>query len=242
MRKIFVFLLCLIVIFAIGCNTEIQSQADAQTDASSKSTEQETPANTDTAIDVEADAKVNVPAGKSLSDILGSKIVQYTADYTIETQGNQMTFTMAINLPKIAYHMKLPEGETKMIMDGQKINSCTKTDSTWQCLAIDAPTPLASEDLEKNIARGEVQTTLVGSCSIAGETGNKYKTEGKDHEGTVCYTSDGILLEMETMRPQPSTMRATYVSRTAAASSFELPAESKDIGAMIPEGIMIPQN
>ena len=247
MRKILVILLCLVAIFALGCNTETKTDAnadastDAQTDTNSKAST-DASIKADVKADVNIDTKVEVPAGKSLKDILSGKLVKYTADYTLDTQGKQMTFTMAIDLPKVAYHMKLLEGETKMVMDGEKIHSCTNSQGSWMCVMLDAPTPMASEELEKDVTSGEVQTTFVGTCTVAGETGNKYKTESKDSEGSVCYTSDGILLEMETMRPQTSTMRATHVSRTVVASSFELPAESKDISAMIPEGMMIPQN
>jgi len=206
MKRILTLLLVTIVaVMLVGCQANNAGTTD------NKTAENKTAAsNTGTTVE------------KALKDVVGVKI-KYTADYTITASGTTQTITQAMNLPKFV--MVTPQ--SRSIFDGTNFIVCSNQGG-WQCfkMAVQAP---QSVDISDKVSQGKVTSTFQGACTVAGETGLKYKIVSEGVESTVCYTLDGILLEMTT---QGMSMTATKVSRTVDDSLFTPPAEPKDISQM----------
>ncbi|MBI2572897.1 hypothetical protein HYV86_03500 [Candidatus Woesearchaeota archaeon] len=216
----------LVALLLVGC-----TQSPQATEENEEAPEQ----NNDEAAKIEAkadtkvEAKVDVTAGKSLKELLSGKGTKYTADYTMTSPQANSQFTLVQDLPKLAYHMKMEQGESKTILDGDMIYSCTNMAGSWMCYKMQTNTLLASEQLEKDVETNKVNPVYKGACNIAGETGSSYEIINQDSEATVCYTADGILLEMTTSKPIQSSLKATSIKRSVDASAFVLPAAAQDM-------------
>jgi hypothetical protein len=186
-----------------------------------------------------ADVKVN--AGNSAADVnagggsvidklklaLSAKnMAKYTADYTTTAAGVTITMTQAFDLPKYAIESTTMGIQSKTIFDGSKAITCMNQNG-WQCFELtSAQSPTAAQDsVESSVDAADAQVTSLGACSVAGESGTKYKVTTAQGSSTICYTNDGILLSMEmSANGQTVTMQATKVSRSVDASAFVPPA------------------
>jgi hypothetical protein len=237
MKILGIICLALLLILA-GCsqenstvNTEKQKQnTDSVTSKTPETQTEKQPTKTETPTTPKVE-------GKSLKDILSVAVPKYTVDYSLTAGSNPVqTMTIALDLPKLATIIKTTQGDAKVIFDGNTVNSCNNMAGSWTCFKMDVPKP-ANTQMESGIKDGSVISTLIGTCTQAGETGNKYEVNYNKSTSKVCYTNDGILLEMAT--PQ-SNMIATKVLRTVDSSVFQLPAAAQDISNMIPSGIKYP--
>jgi len=181
-----------------------------------------------TPIDKSAD-KVSAPSN-DLKDIV-EKMPRYTADYDITTSGQTQKMKMIIAYPKFATVTETLQGEVRSIFDGSSIISCADMQGSWQCFKMQSETP-ENIQTESDIKSGEAKTTYLGTCSKAGESGLSYEVENDGEKSTVCYTKEGILLEMKS---RDTVMTATKISRSVSDSEFTPPAEPKDISSMIPQ-------
>jgi hypothetical protein len=210
----------LLVLFLVGCSgapSETKEDTSAQKSGDNLGATPSEPAKT-------ADQPT---ATKGLKDILGAKL-KYKAEYKITSDGETSTVSMAYDLPKFSQSTKMEEGESKTIFDGESFIICSKDDE-WQCFKMktEAPDSVQTED---SIRDGSVVPKAVGSCKVAGESGLKYEVTAEGVTSSICYTTDGILLEMTT---EGMSMTATSVSRSVAASEFVPPAEPQDLSAFM---------
>ncbi len=233
-------LVLVLVVFLVGCapkttTSEVtisQPADDKTTSTTSESISEETKDTTTEVKETVSEVKEEVTkteSGKSLKDILTAR-VKYTVDYDLTAAGKTQKMTMLMDLPKFATLMKTEQGDAKTIFDGNTIYVCNNMQGSWQCFKMEAQQP-DSVKIEKDVESGNVQSTYLGTCSRAGESGMKYEITTQNVKSTVCYTSDGILLEMTS--PQ-STMLATKVSRNVDSSEFVPPAAAQDLSQMIP--------
>jgi hypothetical protein len=162
--------------------------------------------------------------GKTLKDIFASKTLKYTADYTLTTDKSTDQITQVFDLPKYAMITK----DSRTIFDGTTMTACTQANNEWQCFKM----PVQQSQTEKvEASANEGTTTTIGTCTIAGLTGTKYEVTAKDAtKSQVCYTNDGILLEMTS---GTTSMVATKVSRTIDNSVFTAPAEAQDLSGLM---------
>lgn len=169
---------------------------------------------------------------KSLQQIFAAKTSKYTVDYTITTQEQTTTqsqttsMRMAVDGAKFAQTTKSDIIETKWVFDGQSFVSCTAMSGQWSCFKMSME-KTQTANIEELANSGE-NTNYLGSCSVAGESGLKYDITLKDmvDKSTICYTRDGILLEMTNPK---TTMIATKVQRSADPAMFTIPATPKDL-------------
>jgi len=165
-----------------------------------------------------------------LKDIFDGRTVKYTGEYTISAYEAMYDITQAYDLPKFVMITMNGEEETRSIFDGTDMTTCTNTDDEWQCfkMAVDKPESAA---LESDVNSGKATTTFLGTCTFAGETGKKYQVVSEGAKSTVCYTDDGILLEMFT-EPEYYIV-AKKITRSVDSKLFVLPAEPIDLNAMM---------
>jgi len=176
-----------------------------------------------------------VPAAKKdLASILDN-MAKYSADYTITSKKeNSVTkATLTYALPKFAMSTSIPEGDVKMIFDGTSIITCTNMENIWGCYKMTADKP-ESIKITESLKSGASKATIVGTCKQAGESGTKYQVDSDSVTSTVCFTNDGIILEMNNAETD---MVATRVSRSVSDSDFTPPATPKDISSMFPNGV-----
>lgn len=168
--------------------------------------------------------------GSSLSDILKSKSLKYTAEYEITAEGQKQTWIQSYDLPNFATVVKTSEGESRMIFKDSTAYVCTDENGEWMCLKLATIEPNSNDELESDVKEGDVEPVYVGTCSRAGLTGEKYSIVSEGKESTVCYTKKGIVLEMQS---EDMTMVATKVSDSVDSKLFVLPAEPQDMGDLL---------
>ncbi len=242
MKNIFgVVAVLLVVLLLAGCQGQTSAQADMKADGQQENAADaqadvavdakvDTEVKVEPKVEVKADVKADVAVatnGKSLKDLLSGKGTKYTATYTMTSAQGNAEFTLSQDLPHLAYDMKLAQGESKTILDGETIYSCNNMAGSWACYKMTTTQPLASEQLEKDVADNKVAPEYKGVCTVAGESGSEYEVVNQDSDATVCYTADGILLKMETMKPIATSLTATSVKRSVDASAFVVPADAQ---------------
>jgi hypothetical protein len=171
--------------------------------------------------------------GKALKDVLSAADMHYTADYKITSPSGTQTMTQVYDLPRFVSIMKLEEGTTRSIFDGERFITCNDMQGSWQCIQMENQ-DLSTQNVENDIKEGNVAPRYVGTCSVAGESGSKYEYNAQGVTTTVCYTSDGIMLEMTTSEPVVK-MVATKVSRSVDEALFTPPAKPVDLASMMPK-------
>lgn len=169
---------------------------------------------------------------KDLKSVLESA-TDYSADYTIVTKGETTNVKMVYDLPKFVMSTTIPEGDMKTIFDGSSFIICSNTENEWGCFKMTSDKP-ENVKITDDIKSGASKITESGTCNRANEKGIKYDVESEGIKSTICYTSDGILLEMKSSENE---MYATKVSRSVSSSEFIPPATPKDLASMIPGGI-----
>jgi len=172
-------------------------------------------------------AKQVSATSNNLKDIVGL-MPRYTADYDITSSGQTQKMTMFLAPPKYATLITTQYGEVRSIFDGSSFVSCTSMQGAWQCFKMESETP-QNLDTENSIKSGEAKTTYLGTCSKAGESGSSYEIEQAGEKSTVCYTKEGILLEIKS---RDTLMTATKISRSVSDSEFTPPATPKDISSI----------
>jgi hypothetical protein len=172
--------------------------------------------------------------GKSLKDVLSAADMRYTADYKITSPSGTQTMTQVYDLPRFVSIMKLEQGTTRSIFDGETFITCNDMQGSWQCIQMVNQDMGTAQSAETDIKEGNVAPRYIGACSVAGESGSKYEYNAKGVTTTVCYTSDGIMLEMTTSEPKV-TMVATKVSRSVDEKLFTPPAKPVDLASMMPK-------
>ncbi len=212
MKKISLIIIIAFAIFLFGCNgaqkTTTPTSTDTQNNAENTQTEvKEAP----------------------LKQLFAAKPSKYTVDYEITTQGEKSNMKMAMDGIKFAQSTSAEMIETKSIYDGQSFVSCTNMQNTWSCYKMTMQKP-STTDIEDQVNNG-VTTTYLGTCIVAGENGLKYEIKLNEavDKSTICYTNDGILLQMTTTQ---MTMTATKVQRSIDESMFTIPAEPKDLSTI----------
>lgn len=167
---------------------------------------------------------------KDLKDIFSGRTVKYTGEYTISAYESMYDITQVYDLPKFAMVTMNGAEETRTIFDGTDMITCSNSDSEWQCFKMTVE-KTESAELESEVSSGKATTKLIGTCTFAGETGTKYEVVSEGTKSTVCYTSDGILLEMFT-DPEYYIV-AKKITRTVDPKMFTPPAEPIDINSMM---------
>ena len=170
-------------------------------------------------------------AKKDLTDILAN-MAKYKADYDITSNGSVVKASLVYDLPRFAMSTKIAEGDVKMIFDGVSFITCTNMENEWSCFKMSSDKP-ETVKITEDLKSGASKTTIIGTCKRAGESGTVYEVESKDEKSTVCYTNDGIVLEMKNENAE---MIATKVIRGVSDSDFTPPATPKDLNQMFPNG------
>jgi len=216
MKKIIFLIIVLILIAACENKTSLQQNSKVETTQQTQETQ---------SVKETTQSSGEKTQAKGLKDIFAGPKVKYTADYAITAEGKTVNSRYIMDLPKFAMETNIDEGISKSIFDGTTYYVCSMTDTEWQCFKMPMQNPDTVET-EKSVNDGTATTEYIGTCSQAGESGLKYSITSKGETSTVCYTSDGILLETITSE---MSMVATKVSRTVAADAFIPPAEPVDI-------------
>ncbi|MBI4173658.1 MAG: hypothetical protein HY519_02970 [Candidatus Aenigmarchaeota archaeon] len=164
--------------------------------------------------------------GASLSSILAAR-AKYKADYTVTASGQTSQLTMVFDAPRVAMFATTADGEARTYFEGSSATACSRAEGAWQCLKASIQVPAAVQT-EEDIKQGKLTPTYAGTCTRAGLSGSKYQYQSDRGTATVCYTSDGILLESETSNPA-STMVASSVSKDVTAADFTPPAEPQEL-------------
>jgi hypothetical protein len=212
MKKIGLFLILALLVLA-ACDSKSTTQQNSQT------VQEKTQAS------AEQVKETSQPKTQSLKDIFAGVKIKYTADYEITSEGKTMNTKYIMDLPKFAMETNTDSGVSRSIFDGTTFYVCSMAETEWQCFKMPMQNPNTVET-EKGVNDGTIVPVYLGTCSQAGESGLKYSVTDKGVTSTMCYTADGILLEMSTSK---MTMTATKVSRTVAADAFVPPAEPVDI-------------
>jgi hypothetical protein len=244
-KKISMAILILLVVFLVGCNSstdkvneEIGAEDNGNTNsAAEESNAVEEDSNSATEPTNSAESKVivgnNVAVGdnsaSSLSQILGGKTLKYTATYDLTVENQKQVLTYVYDLPDFVMIVDVEDGESRMIFKDSIAYSCTDAQGEWMCFKLADVQTGDNDKLESNVEQGKAQTTYVGKCSRAGLAGEKYTVVSEGVTSSVCYTTNGVLLEMET---EKSTMYATKVSQSIDSNMFKLPAEPQDFSKM----------
>jgi len=240
-NKIVISILILLVVFVVGCdsstdkvNEEINVPADGVTDGSNVAADNsniatEPTGSAESKVIVDNEAVSGDKAEVSLSKILSGKSLKYSADYDLTVDNKKQALTYVFNLPNFAMIVKIDEGESRMIFKDSVAYSCNNMQGEWMCLKLADVQKSQNDQLESNVAKGNAQTTYVGKCSRAGLTGEKYTVVSEGVASSVCYTTKGILLEMES---EKTSMYATKVSESVDLKLFDLPAEPQDFSKM----------
>jgi hypothetical protein len=215
MKKFVLFLFLSAIVLVAACTTDTTQNSQTATPDKQVATQQ---------VKETAKQASNQPAA-TLKEIFSGAHVKYTADYTITSDGKTMATTYIMDLPKFAMVSTTEQGDTRSIYDGSTFVVCSQYQAQWQCFKMPVQTPDAV-NTEKSVNDGTVAPVYLGQCLVASESGLKYSVTTKSDTSTVCYTTDGILLEMTTAK---MTMTATKVSRTVAADAFTAPAEPTSI-------------
>jgi hypothetical protein len=218
MKTIQILAAIMLVVFLVGCNsspTEIKETPEDEKNVQESEIKTTEPAKT-------------AEQEKGLKDILSGAKMKYKAEYEMTAEGETQTMTMAYDLPKFSYSAKADGVETKSFYDGESFVVCTKEDE-WQCIKMQIEMP-SNMQTEESIKEGESIPKATGTCTVAGEKGNKYEVSAEGITSSVCYTNDGILLEMIS---QDMKMIAKSVSRNVLASEFVPPAEPQDLTEMM---------
>ena len=211
MKKIGLFLVFILLVLA-GCANKSTVQQNSQAvQEKTQLTEQV--------------KETSQPKTQSLKDIFAGPKVKYTADYTITAEGKTTETTYIMDLPKFAMETNTDEGVSKSIFDGTTFYICSMAESEWQCFKMTMQNP-DTVATEKSVNEGTIVPEFLGTCSRAGESGLKYSVATKGVTSTMCYTKDGILLEMTTSK---MSQIAKKVSRTVAADAFIPPAEPMNL-------------
>jgi len=222
MRALQIFAALLLVLFLVGCSG---APSETNEDTSAQESGDLESAN-------EPAKPVDQTVTKDLKDILGANL-KYKATYKITSEDETSIMTMAYDLPKFAQSSSMEGVESRTIYDGKSFIACTN-DEGWQCIKMttetESETTPSSLQTEETIREGDVEPVMVGSCSVAGEKGVKYEVTAEGTTSSVCYTTDGILLEMIS---EGFSMTATSVSRSVPTSEFVPPAEPVDLTAMM---------
>jgi hypothetical protein len=181
----------------------------------------------------------NGTQARSLVATLNNKTTEYTVEYDItanSTVGNRVEtieqqWIQSFNLPNFVTVMIDEENdiETRTIYNNSVVYSCTNVDNEWACIELPDVEMNASNQLEQDVTSGVITSTYLGTCARAGEIGDQYRVVTDGVEYTVCYSADGILLELET---EDVTMYATRVRDEADESLFELPAQPQLISGI----------
>lgn len=183
---------------------------------------------------VQNTATENTPAAaaKTLKEVFAGRTLKYTGEYTVTVNGTSSDLTQAFDVPKYVMLMNTSSGESRTIFDGTSMVTCSNTGGSWQCLKITASQP-ESARVEDSVNQDTTKTVVIGTCKDAGETGTKYEVTPADgKKSTVCYTNDGILLEV-TAEDSSYSMVATKISRSVDSTLFVPPAEPQDLSALM---------
>lgn len=216
------FLIFILLVFLSGCtdNNQVNTDKTGKEVSTSENKVDEKP--------VTAVSTVK----KDLKLVLDSAI-DYSADYAIISKGETSNAKMVYDLPRFAILTTSSDGDIKMIFDGKSIITCSDMENSWTCYKMTAETP-ESVKISEDIKSGASKITEIGTCLRAGETGIKYDVDSIGAKSTICYTNDGILLEMKN---NDTEMFAINVLRGISESDFTPPATPKDISSMIPGGL-----
>jgi hypothetical protein len=216
--KYAILILILAVAFLVaGCGTQTQQEQQEKT------------------VEQQEQVKEQTTEGKDLKDILAAQ-VKYTAEYDLTAGGQTQEMTYIMDLPRFAMKNKMAEGETWSIFKENEFIVCNNMQGSWQCMKVPVEQP-ETMATEKAIEEGTYKPVYKGTCSRAGQQGMKYEFSAEGMTTSVCYTSDGIMLEMSS---EGFSMVAKSVSRNVDSSAFTPPATPQDISAMLPEGFEMP--
>ncbi|MGV8141964.1 MAG: hypothetical protein ACP5NW_05985 [Candidatus Woesearchaeota archaeon] len=167
-----------------------------------------------------------------LKELFSDRTLKYTGEYTISAEESMDDVIYAFDLPKFVTIMKVGNGEIRNIFDGTDMISCSSIEGPWQCFKMSVA-QTQSIRTEEEISTGKATSRVIGECNVAGESGTKYEITSSDGmTSQVCYTNDGILLEMYTADPEYH-MKATSISRFVDSSLFVAPAEAQDISELM---------
>ncbi|MEK6822278.1 MAG: hypothetical protein AABY13_00490, partial [Nanoarchaeota archaeon] len=126
--------------------------------------------------------------------------------------------------------------EARIIFDGTAVITCSNANG-WTCFKTSGSATASAQqdvqaDVKANVDAAGTTIEAAGTCSRAGESGKKFRMTADGATTTICYTNDGILLEMAANTGgQSVSMTATSVSRTVASSEFVPPATPQEFSA-----------
>ncbi|MFH2021635.1 MAG: hypothetical protein ABIJ34_09595 [archaeon] len=168
--------------------------------------------------------------GQDLKQVLMSRLTKYTAEYAITAQESTQNMKMVYDLPRFVTVTQTPQGEVRTIFDNEKYFVCNNMEEGWQCYKMDIENSDSSK-IESDVEDGKATVVYTGTCNIAGESGNRYEITSDNSKVSMCYTTDGIMLEMVTSNTE---MKALSVARTVDSSLFTPPAAPVDINSLYP--------
>lgn len=126
-------------------------------------------------------------------------------------------------------------GESRTYILGDRYITCSKFGNEWTCSESDMNIDFEFDESDEPVIDTEWDTSETeqasferdGTMDIAGVTATCFKADfGNDFSSRQCLSDSGVVLYMETMSSDGSTvMRATSYKATVASSDFELPAE-----------------
>ncbi|MBW2966924.1 hypothetical protein KY362_00400 [Candidatus Woesearchaeota archaeon] len=179
------------------------------------------------------------------SDFVSMKSrLKYKVTYDFEgpdMQGMEMVYYVDRDRTRTDMEVEGVEIRT-YLMDGTA-TSCTKQDG-WECMQMRMP---EGEDIMSQLT--EIEETpdnydieYAGTKTVAGKTGICYditvREDGNTFKVKECFSKEGVPLYMEATHDDGKTvMRATSFSTDVRNSDFDLPAEPRDMNAMMEQAM-----
>jgi len=183
----------------------------------------------------QANIATNTPTGTvedTLKKLFSERTAVYTADYTITDNESTQEMTQAFDKPRYATITNTTAGVGKAIFDGTEMIACSTEGGAWQCFKVPMQEPTSAQ-IESKLNDTGTTTTIIGTCSVAGETGTNYEVTAQDGSITqVCYTNDGIMLEVKTTKPESSIV-ATRIVRSVDSTIFTPPVQPQDLSSIM---------
>jgi len=220
-----ILIVCLLIVFLVGCKTEQNQSTDQQVNGQQASGIDSSQAKTET--------QSQSSSSSEFTEFLSRKAkLQWKINYEVnaETKGEKSSYAMTqyIKGAKLRIDSAMGGYETRMYFADDAFTSCSQENNNWNCIKISAPKDNVKE-VEKGIETETENYNVMadGSKTVAGTNTKCYKITDKANSFTLreCFSNDGLpLYSHMTDKDFGTEMTATSFSKSVSDAEFELPA------------------